>query len=120
MRVVIYAPDFEPITVVELPEFAVEYLEKYGRVSLRVLPPPMEMMLSAGAMPAAATFHQVDIWAEKLRFPRGEHLMLFTRDDEMALLLKAAFLPGQRSALRDAERRAFARGFLDALQRLGH
>jgi hypothetical protein len=117
MRVVLYAPDFEPITVIELPDFAVEYLERYGRVSIPV-PPSVITLIGDDAMTSRA-MPRVDIWAEKLRSSKGEHLMLFTQDDELALRLKAAFLPGQRSALQEAGRRAFAQGFLDALQRLG-
>jgi hypothetical protein len=119
MRAVLYASDFEPITVIDLPEFAMEYLEKYRFVRLPVLRPPQTTPWDEASMPEP-NFPLVKIWAERLRHPRGEHLMLFTEDEEMALLLKSTFLPGQRSALHDVERRAFAQGFLNALQHLGN
>lgn len=118
MRVVIYATDFEPITVIELTRFAVEYLEAHGRVSLAVQLPASFMPCINEDAPQIS-FRQVDIWAERLRFPNGEHLMLFTRNEEAALQLKSAFLPGQRAALQQSQADAFAKGFFDALQRLG-
>lgn len=45
--------------------------------------------------------------------------MLFTPDEENALLLRASFLPGQHNAVRNKERNAFAAGFLKALQEIG-
>lgn len=45
--------------------------------------------------------------------------MLFTHDEETALQMKAAFLPGQQGAMQDMQRIAFAYGFLTALRKLG-
>ena len=45
--------------------------------------------------------------------------MLFTHDEETALQMKAAFLPGQLGAIQGMQRNAFAQGFLTALRKLG-
>jgi hypothetical protein len=119
MRAVLYAKDFEPITVIDVPEHAVEHLLRYESVRLPVVPPVETVPLTDNRV-ANVRFYAVDIWAEKLRFRTGaEHLMLFTYDEEAALLLKSAFLPGQQAALNRIKKDAFAKGFLDALHRLG-
>ena len=45
--------------------------------------------------------------------------MLFTDDEEAALLLKSELLPGQHKDVQSRERSAFAQGFMDALNMLG-
>lgn len=57
--------------------------------------------------------------AQRLRFRDMESLMLFTHDEETALQLKSAFLPGQLGAVQDLQQNAFAYGFLTALDKLG-
>ena len=119
MRVVLYTEDFEPITVIDLPEFAAQYLEMYGRVSLSVPTKPMCIPCYSKIVPMEDVgIMRVDITAEKIRFHNNEHLMLFTKSEEAALLLKSSFLPGQRSELQEAEKKAFANGFMDALTRM--
>ena len=119
MRVVIYATDFEPITVVELSDFAMKHLEKHGRVPLAISLPPILVPSTLNGTPDRYDSWQVNIWAERLNFHGNNHLMLFTRDEESALLLKATFLAGQRSSLQELERGSYARGFLRALQNIG-
>lgn len=117
MRAVLYTFDLEPITVLELPAEAMRYLRKEGAVNLQVIEP-----LSFGIHldpSTPVTLKYVRIVAEPLRRREHETLMLFTADEESALLLKAAFLPGQHSAVRERERRAFAKGVLVAFTKLG-
>ena len=48
---------------------------------------------------------------------RGQtHWMLFTNDEESAMLLKSAFLPGQQKEVQMREQQAFAKGFWSAIQ----
>ena len=116
MRVVLYAEDFEPITVIELTEFAVGHLQTHGAVRLAV-PSPVQY-LSAPLSPSNLHLAIVTIRAEKLRRAGRNHMMLFTGDEESALMLKSAFLPGQRKDVQSAQKQAFAQGFLSALSRL--
>lgn len=114
MRVVLYAHDMEPITVLELSSWAYDFLQKHGRVTLAVpqevkYHPPEELKIDI------CRIWTVDITAEILTRNGERHMMLFTHNEEQALLIKAGFLPGQRSTLRDHERKAFADGFINAL-----
>ena len=115
MRVVLYADDMEPITVIDLPAMAEEYLNKHNHVQLPVQLPPMLSVRAARQAPAFADFKIVTIFAERIVRHGREHMMLFTQDEESALLMKCAFLPGQQAGMQERERTAFARGFLDAL-----
>jgi hypothetical protein len=120
MRRVIYTHDMEPITVVELHGWAEEFLVRQGRVCLAVVKPLAKVHWDMPPdMKIAMDLMQVTLTAERLYYRGQEHLMLFTSDEESALLLKAAFLPGQQSSLQERERAAFAKGFLEALHRLG-
>lgn len=117
MRAVLYTFDLEPITVLELPADAVRYLRKGGAVSLAVMEP---ISFDFDFDPSTrVTMRQVRIVAEPWRRREHETLVLFTADEESALLLKAAFLPGQHSAVHEREKRAFAHGVLAAITRLG-
>ena len=119
MRVVLYADDMEPITVIDLPAMAEGYLNERGVVRLAVMLPPMLSVLAAQHPPERDSLKTVEIFAERIIRHGREHMMLFTRDEESALLLKCAFLPGQQAGLQEREREAFARGFLKALATVG-
>lgn len=119
MRHVLYAEDFEPITILELTPLAVNYLMEQGRVRLAVDTPP-QLVSRGGPFPVFMdAYRVVNIHAECIYRHGYEHMLLFTRDEESALLLKATFLPGQRSALKEREREAFAKGFLKAVDMIG-
>lgn len=62
----------------------------------------------------------VRIIAEPVRRGSHGHLMLFTEDEENALLLKSAFLPGQRHEVLSERADAFAQGFMKAIRAIGH
>ena len=120
MRVVLYADDMEPITVIDLPTMAERYLSERGMVRLAVMLPPMLSVIAAEQTPVRDSLKTVEIFAERFIRRGCEHTMLFTRDDESALLLKCAFLPGQQAGIQERERTAFARGLLEALARVGN
>lgn len=114
MRVVLYAHDMEPITILELSSWAYDFLQKHGQVNLAVHR-PMKFTPSTELDFEDCKIWQVCITSETLHRYGERHMMLFTHNEEEALLLKAAFLPGQRSALQEHEREAFAKGFISAL-----
>ena len=88
-------------------------------VRLAVMLPMMFSVLAAQQPPARDSLKTVEIFAERIVRRGREHMMLFTRDEESALLLKCAFLPGQQAGLQKREREAFVRGFLEALANVG-
>lgn len=113
-RVVLYAKDLEPITVIELNDFAWKLLSDTSRVRIDVITAPSRL----GAK-IQDNCYIVNIEAERLVRRGSESLMLFTADEEAALMMKSAFLPGQRSVLQELEWNAFAYGFKAAMKRLG-
>lgn len=121
MRAVLYTHDMEPITVIELQPWAWQYLREQRSVRLAVHRP-----MAAHYNPDADNVPKLDmsmwivhITAEVL--VRGKHssLMLFTHDEEAALLLKSELLPGQHRDVQDREKAAMAKGFMSALNMLG-
>lgn len=117
MRTVLYTEDMEPITVMELQPWAMEYLQKNGRVYFAVHRPMSVQALTAADFDRVpdCTVWQVCIRAEVFIRRGVEHMFLFTSDEEQALLLKSAFLPGQWGEVRERERQAWGKGFMDAL-----
>lgn len=113
-RVVLYAQDFEPITVITLPPFALSYLQKHHNVRLAVSPPARLVQRHEPLLDDMRAYI-VEIHAECLVRRGQEHLMLFTNDETAAMMLRADLLPGQRREVKDREREQYSRGFMDAL-----
>jgi hypothetical protein len=114
MNAVLYTHQLEPITVVDIPMWLWERLAQGQTIRLAVME-PTRLVPTDGA-PAYSPLKMVEIFGERIHRSEHETLMLFTSDEENALLLKAEFLPGQRGELRNRERGAFAAGLLKALQ----
>lgn len=115
-RSVLYSNDFEPITVLELSPRARSRLEVDGEVVIPVMEPVTFQTVWDDSLETQSRVRSVWIVAEMLRRRGKNHLMLFTQNDEDALLLKAAFLPGQRGQVKKECADAFAKGFLEALR----
>lgn len=118
MRAVLYAYDFEPITVIDVPEWAHQYIDQHQCFSLAVFERHPVFFCDPDAL-ATPTCRIVRIQCERLCRGRRTHWMLFTEDEESALLLRAAFLPGQLGEVQERQRAAFSKGFWAALQRDG-
>lgn len=116
MNAVLYTHQLEPITVVDIPMWLWERLAQGQSIRLAVMEQPS--LVACDAPPTYSPPKMVEIFGERIRRREHETLMLFTADEENALLLKAEFLPGQRGELRNRERGAFAAGFLKALHEL--
>lgn len=119
MRHVIYADDMEPLTVIELSELAESYLWRYGYAVLHL--PVLNVTLVSQTQPVQLDqrLKAVRLRAEVFQRRSSRHLIISTGDEESALLLKCVFLPGQYAGLHELERKAFAKGFIDAWQKLG-
>lgn len=119
VRTVLYTDDFEPITVLELPSWSRDYLERHGVVRLTVTMIEAPARFQQEEPPICQEHRTVDVWSEPFVRNGETYLILFTRNDENALLLKSSFLPGQRRELLDQLADAFAKGFLKAIRELG-
>ena len=118
MRAVVYADDMEPITVIDLSAMAERALNEGKRVQFDVLLPLTLSditALTAQDLSDLGGMTTVEIFAERIIRSGREHMMIFTRDEESALLLKCAFLPGQQAELQERMREEFDLGFMKAL-----
>jgi hypothetical protein len=118
MQAVLYTHEMEPITVIGLASWAWEKLWRGERIVIAVME-PIHVWMNADPNDFPKV-RKVEIYGEVFERRGNRTMMLFTGDEESALLLKADFLPGQRSELQAREGRAFAKGFFDALQRGGY
>ena len=112
MNAVLYTQDMEPITVIDLPMWSWDRLRAGGHV---VVAAPLPVTLVTPTSENPPFFRTVTITAERLCRRGHETLMLFTSDEESALLLKADFLPGQRASVQRLKRDSFAAGVVAAL-----
>jgi hypothetical protein len=113
MQAVLYTHALEPITVVDIPIWLWDRLLAGEVIRLAVQEPPK--LVPSFESVVNTKLRIVNIFGERIRRREHEALMLFTSDEESALILKADFLPGQRGELQSRERRAFAKGFIKAL-----
>lgn len=118
MKAVLYTTQLEPITVLDVPMFLWQRLEKREVIRLPVLSPVETQVVYQSPSNQTQEFHMVEIFAEKFRRYEHEALMLFTYNEEYALRLQASFLAGQLQEVQDLQATAHARGFVDAWQRL--
>ena len=112
MREVLYTDDLEPITVLELPPALSRLLDQHDRIRLPALDMLSFAKVTADHMP---TWRTVAIRAEPLRLRGLTKRLLFTADDESALLLRSVFLPGQQRAVNELKDRARGEGMLEML-----
>lgn len=118
MNVVLYTKDFEPITVLDLPTWLLEKLEKQGAIRVAVQEPlkvniAKEPWSEPWMVPELKT---VTIYCERLRWKDGTTKpVLVTPDEELALMCKPEWLPGQRQAVNSYK--TVIRGLTDQLVR---
>jgi hypothetical protein len=115
MNVVIYTEDFEPITVIDLPVWLLEQMERVGAVRVAVMQPPKFVSNTE----TIADYEQpqvVTIYCERLRWKDGTTKpVLITYDEELAMTLRPEWLPGQRQAVNSYKQ--VIRGLTDQLVR---
>jgi hypothetical protein len=118
MYAVLYTHQLEPITVVTLSLPLWNLLTKGDRVVIPVIE-AVNVRASPEDRGEKPLLRHVGIFAERLQYRDSETLMLFTADEENALLLKSEFLPGQRYELNKRVMDGFAAGFTAALLTFG-
>ena len=121
MRCVLYSQvDGEPITVVDLPSWAVDVGLKHGQFSVAVMMPLHRIPLGKPDVHLNDYVRQVDIAVHKLpaRHYLPELIILTTRNEEAALLLRPELLPGQQQLAKELFEKGFGAGIIAALQKL--
>lgn len=114
MNAVLYTNDLEPLTVVHVSQFLWDRLARGEKVQIPVIEPPSLVPCNA-PLDDFQPLRIVRIYGELLHRRGRAHMMLFTPDDENALALRAEFLPGQNGEVQRREKKAFAKGFIEAL-----
>lgn len=103
MNVVLYTRELDPITVIDLPLWLLDQLERQGTVRVAVVEPPSWTELSD-----PLDFDEpkvVTIECQRLRLDANTtKQILVTDDDELALRLKPEWLPGQRAQVNQYKR----------------
>ncbi len=108
MNVVLYTTDFEPITVIDLPLWLLDQLERQGSVRVAVMRPLSMPDLKVGdSVPVGSVEGPqcVTIYCEKLRWRDGSaKTILVTADEELAMTLRPEWLAGQRGTVTGYQR----------------
>jgi hypothetical protein len=109
----------EPITVLELPAEHLKWARDNTFLTFAVHPLPLQPMWAElnGSAALQISSRTVTIRGERFVRRGREHTFLFTNDEESALLLKSALLPGQRKDISQREREAFMDGFIEGFKR---
>ena len=120
MNVVLYTQDFEPITVLDLPTWLLEQLERQGAVRVAVLRPVQFGDTKSVPIGSVEGPQVVTIYCERLRWKDGTvKPVLVTTDEELALTLKPEWLPGQRQRVQSYEKaiRTLTEGLVRAMRK---
>ena len=95
MEVILYTLDFEPITVLDLPLWVIEKAEKEGAIKIAVHM-PVKVDEITDLKNTLTPPKVITVFCEKLRWRDNTiKSVLITEDEELALITKPAWLPGQ-------------------------
>ena len=104
MNIILYTPDFEPITVVDMPMWLLEAIERDGAVKVAVKRPLTQDFIERVAVGSVEGPENVVIRLAKLRWMDGTIKPIYVTDSEvLALTLKPEWLPGQRLQVQNFE-----------------
>lgn len=116
MRIVLYDDElFEPITVFDVPQWAVERLKHGRRVHFPVFSCDSREYVHEGRAVNVKPLPCVTVWFEKFIRKEVVTFMAFSADFQNALKLAPTYLPGQVGDLRSRCEIAFIEGLLAAL-----
>ena len=100
MNIVLYTKDFEPITILDLPLWLVEQMERQGRVRIAVQDPATNQLIVADTSAGKQEPRTVILECLRIRWLDGtQKTIIVTKDDELALALRPNWLPGQRASI---------------------
>lgn len=96
MNIVLYTHDFEPITVIDLPMWLLDALEREGSAKVAVKRPLTQDFIERVAVGSVEGPETVTIEVRKLRWIDGTIKPIYvTKDEVLALTLRPQWLPGQ-------------------------
>ena len=100
MKTVLYSTDYEPITIIDLPLWLLEKLERDGGAKLAVQKPITLEQLQSPSIPESVPHDILTLYCDKLRWRDGNlKAIVITPDEELALALRPEWLPGQLQAV---------------------
>lgn len=119
MNVVLYTRDMEPITIIDLPMWALDHGERLGGVNVAVMDATQLEPVNPTDPVPPANFAIVRMAFHRLRFYDKQSWIITVDNDELALKLKPSWLPGQRGAINEYQRitSELSRVLLDVLAR---
>ncbi len=105
MNIVLYTRDMEPITIIDLPMWAVEIGERQRMVAVELMDPVR--MAQPSDMSEDPRLMARTVWLDfhPIRFYDQKSWLITVENEELALLLKPSWLPGQRKMINDYERK---------------
>jgi hypothetical protein len=119
MNVVLYTQDFEPITVLDLPLWLMEQMERQGSARVAVMRPlQLSDLQNTADIPQPPDV--VTIYCERLRWKDGTvKPVLVTNDEVLAMVLRPEWLPGQRQAINGYKQaiRVLTEGLVKAMRK---
>ena len=102
MNIVLYTQDFEPITVIDLPMWLLDKVDSEGYVKVAV-PKRLDIKniaeSAASGSPLKELYDTITIVGTRLYWRDNTPRTIYTttaKDEELALVLKPNWLPGQR------------------------
>lgn len=116
MRTVIYTRDFEPITIIDLPMWAIDQLHQRRTLWVEVMLPPRWTATLESIKPEILA---VCLTAQRLRWiDMTTKYVIVAPDETAALKLKPSWLPGQQGQINAYEdvARSLAAALVKALR----
>lgn len=118
-KAIIYSQEMEPITAIDMSTEMYNYFETYDIVRFPVMKPINPTSLNCeGPFPKYEQHLIAEIRAVRILDNSSKSVitLLFTNNEETALLMKTTILPGQVSHINYLKSQAFAKGMLEAIK----
>lgn len=117
MNTVIYTHDFQPITVIDIPLFLLEtfHFRKHFQIPIYK---EAAFVSRCNTVDRISVYESVELTCELFIRNGNKTYMVFTKNEEGALLLSSIFLPGQQKALSHEKDKSLIEGFIKAIETL--
>lgn len=118
MRAILYSSiDLEPITILNINAHTESLLKERGRALMPIYDIVNVVHHPYDVVPSAE-FRTVEIVSERLVIHGKQTRMLFTANDESALLLQSVFLPGQHKEVQKERDEAKIAGMTSIINKI--